>query len=94
MTYVNWVMAHGRHQALFDEAASAARHDPRATFDRLYRSMKAVASFGRVARFDYLTMIGKLGLAAIEPGSTYMTGSTGPLDGARFRFGARNHYSY
>jgi hypothetical protein len=49
--------------------------------------MDAVASFGRTARFDYLTMVGKLGLAQIEPGSTYMQGSTGPLQGARLLFG-------
>jgi hypothetical protein len=55
-------------------------------FDDLYRSMCSVASFGRLARFDYLTMLGKLGLAPIEPGSTYMMGATGPLDGARMLF--------
>jgi len=55
-------------------------------FDHLYRSMEAVASFGRTARFDYLTMIGKLKLAPIEPGSTYMQGATGPLTGARLLF--------
>ena len=49
----------------------------------------AVASFGRTAKFDYLTMIGKLGLAPIEPGSTYMHGATGPLSGARLLFGGR-----
>ena len=42
-----------------------------------------------MARFDYLTMVGKLGLAPIEPGSTYMQGSTGPFVGARLLFGGR-----
>jgi hypothetical protein len=49
--------------------------------------MDAVARFGRTARFDYLTMLGKLGLAAIQPGSTYMEGATGPARGARLLFG-------
>jgi hypothetical protein len=40
-----------------------------------------------LARFDYLTMVGKLELAAILPGSTYLEGSSGPLDGARLLFG-------
>jgi Alpha-glutamyl/putrescinyl thymine pyrophosphorylase clade 3 len=48
--------------------------------------MKSVVSFGRTARFDYLTMIGKLGLASIEPGFAYMGGATGPLRGARLLF--------
>lgn len=87
VSYVRWVMAHRSHNALFEHAAAEADHDPRQTFDWLYRSMSAVASFGRTARFDYLTMLAKLGLANIEPGSTYMTGATGPLAGAKLLFG-------
>lgn len=50
--------------------------------------MRAVARFGRTARFDYLTMLGKLGLAAIEPAFAYLENSTGPIRGARLLFGA------
>jgi hypothetical protein len=85
-SYVAWVRPHETHSQLFQAVAAAARQDRRRTFDDLYRSMSSVASFGRTARFDYLTMIGKLGLAPIEPGSTYMTGATGPLAGARLLF--------
>lgn len=88
VTYVGWVTAYRSHNGRFEHAAAAAGHDPRRTFDHLYRSMNEVASFGRTARFDYLTMLGKLGLAEIEPGSTYMTGATGPLDGAKLLFGS------
>ena len=49
--------------------------------------MTAVKRFGRTARFDYLTMIGKLGLGNIQPGSAYLLESTGPLKGARLLFG-------
>jgi hypothetical protein len=52
----------------------------------LYSSMSDVASFGRTARFDYLTMLGKIGLALIEPGSVYMDGATGPWKGASLLF--------
>ena len=72
---------------LVQEAQNKVGGDPRKTFDYLYRSMDDVISFGRTARFDYLTMIGKLGLATIEPGSTYMKDATGPLNGARLLFG-------
>jgi hypothetical protein len=85
-SYVAWVLSYGTHAKLFQAAAAAAGHDRRRTFGALYRSMSSVASFGRTARFDYLTMIGKLGLASIEPGSTYMSGATGPLAGARLLF--------
>jgi hypothetical protein len=90
-SYVAWVHSHATHAQLFQAAAVAAGHDRRRTFDNLYRSMRSVASFGRTARFDYLTMIGKLNLASIEPGSTYMTGSTGPLAGARLLFTGDAH---
>lgn len=88
VTYVHWVLDHRNHRSLFDGAESRAQHNPRCAFDLLYRSMaRQVASFGRIGRFDYLTMIAKLDLASIEPGSTYMTGATGPLAGARLLFG-------
>ena len=92
VSYVKWVVPHRTHEGLFDAAANASQHDRRRTFDYLYRAMGSVASFGRTGRFDYLTMLGKLRLADIEPGSTFMTGATGPLAGAKLLFGtAANH---
>lgn len=87
-SYVNWVMLYGSHQGLVQNAIDTlGDNDPRLLFDYLYRSIRAsVISFGRTAAFDYLTMIGKLRLAEIEPGSTYMAGATGPLQGARLLF--------
>ena len=85
-TYVNWIGPPRTHKQLFSKHYCAAEKDCRLAFDSLYHSMNSVASFGRTARFDYLTMIGKLGLAPIEPGSTYMQGATGPLTGARLLF--------
>jgi Alpha-glutamyl/putrescinyl thymine pyrophosphorylase clade 3 len=86
-SYVNWVNTSGSHAQLVREAQQQANFEPRRTFELLYRSMAAVISFGRLARFDYLTMVGKLGLADIEPGSAYLTAATGPLRGARLLFG-------
>jgi hypothetical protein len=88
-SYVSWVNPPRTHQELIDQANRQADGDPRKAFDNLYRSMRAVASFGRLARFDYLTMVGKLDLGPIEPGSTYMQSSTGPINGARLLFGAK-----
>lgn len=85
--YINWVAPPRVHQELMLEALSQVDGDPRDAFDWLYRSMDSVASFGRTARFDYLTMVGKLGLVHIEAGSPYLQGSSGPLDGARILFG-------
>jgi len=86
-SYVKWVRPYGTHQNLMQQARRQSDNDPRKTFRYLYCSMKAVTSFGRTARFDYLTMVGKLGLTQIEPDSTYMQGATGPVNGARLLFG-------
>jgi hypothetical protein len=88
-SYVEWVRPPRTHKALVQHAYEQANRNPRAAFECLYRSMGKVASFGRTAKFDYLTMIGKLGLAPIEPGSTFMQGATGPYSGAVLLFGRR-----
>lgn len=85
-SYVRWVNPPRTHQELIDQALRSADGDPRQAFDVLYRSMRVVVGFGRTARFDYLAMVGKLGLAPIEAGSTYMQQATGPLKGARLLF--------
>jgi len=89
-SYVDWVNPPRTHQLLVAEAQDQVAGDPRKTFDYLYRSMQKVHRFGRLARFDYLTMVGKLRLARIEPGSAYIQHATGPRDGARMLFGRRN----
>jgi hypothetical protein len=85
-SYIEWVKPPRTHPELVAEAIAAADGDPRAAFRKLYESMTAVVGFGRTARFDYLAMVGKVGLAAIEPDSTYLKGSTGPAAGARLLF--------
>ena len=87
--YVQWVGPPRTHQELMNQVFQAANGDPRGAFRKLYRGMSQVASFGRTARFDYLSMVGNLRLAAIEPDSTYMQSATGPLSGARLLFGVQ-----
>ena len=86
-TYVRWVNPPRTHCELIMGVHEKAEADPRRAFHELYVKMDTVASFGRTARFDYLCMVGKLQLAPIEPGSTYLEGSTGPFRGARLLFG-------
>jgi hypothetical protein len=88
-SYVRWVDPPRTHQELVAEALAEAGGGPQQAFDILYLSMSAVASFGRTARFDYLSMLGKIGLASVLAGSTYMHGATGPYEGARLLFGGR-----
>ncbi|MEO6277971.1 hypothetical protein [Roseateles sp.] len=85
-TYVEWVKGHGSHAEMIASSLAQAKGNPRQAFALLYESMAAVMSFGRTGRFDYLTMLAKVGLAAIDANSTYMNEATGPKKGARLLF--------
>lgn len=85
--YVSWVNAAGGHAALLAGVQTQAAGSTRQTFEDLYKQLAAVPRFGRTSRFDYLCMLGKLGLAPLEPGSAYLNQATGPLRGARLLFG-------
>ena len=87
-TYVAWVGSGRSHAARFGVLASAVGNDPNDTFAAAYRSMAPIVGFGRTARFDYLTAVGRLGLFSIEPDRAYLDGATGPLSGAQQLFGA------
>ncbi|MGP8217706.1 MAG: hypothetical protein ACLQQ4_19205 [Bacteroidia bacterium] len=89
-TYINWIGPKRSHQDLVNTLQIKAGATPYVLFDALYKSMDAVFQFGRVGRFDYLSMVGKLGMANIEPGNPYLSGATGPLIGARLLFGENN----
>jgi Alpha-glutamyl/putrescinyl thymine pyrophosphorylase clade 3 len=86
-SYVQWVAPPRTHSQLLQDAHKKVGQNPHATFDYMYRSMDEVIGFGRLGKFDFLTMLGKLGIAPIDPGSAYLTGATGPLNGARLLFG-------
>jgi hypothetical protein len=84
-SYVSWVSPPRSHVQLIQQASHRSGNDRGKTFDDLYNDMQ-VYRFGRLAKFDYLAMLGKLGLADIEPPSTYILEGTGPLAGARLLY--------
>jgi len=83
-----WQFQDGGFAAKVRSIHQQGGQQPTETFDALYRSMRDVYGFGRLGNFDFLTMIGKLHLAPIEPGSVYLSGATGPLAGAKLLFHA------
>ena len=85
-SYIAWVAKFGSHKKLFEAITQATKNDPEGSFKQLYKSMANVSSFGRTARFDYLSMIGKLELANIRPDSVHFGSATGPVDGAKLLF--------
>ncbi|TDT92469.1 hypothetical protein DFO45_3219 [Azorhizobium sp. AG788] len=83
-TYLDWIGAEG-HTAFFARAVREAGNDPGTIFDHLYQGM-TVLSFGRLAKFDYLALIGRYGIAPIHAGQAYFRGATGPARGAKLLF--------
>ena len=85
-SYVNWIKGYGSHNRMIELTKAQSLGDRRKTFALLYKQMEQVIRFGRTGKFDYLTMLAKLGLADIEAGSTYLIEATGPKRGARLLF--------
>lgn len=79
--YLRWIGAQG-HARFFADVTRRAGNDPNTIFDVLYRDLD-VPTFGRLAKFDYLALIGRYRIASITPGSAYLKGATGPASGAR-----------
>ncbi|MFM0096371.1 hypothetical protein PQQ87_12210 [Paraburkholderia nemoris] len=87
-SYSEWIGPGHSHKAFMDAAVQVAGPDPKRLFAHLYASMNAVTRFGRLGKFDYLTMVGKVGLADIEPDSAYIAdNATGPARGGALLFG-------
>ncbi len=86
--YIEWVGPERSHGVRLGTLVREGGNHPHTIFDHFYRSMK-VSRFGRLAKFEFLALLGRHGLAPISPGSAYLRGATGPLRGARLLFGGR-----
>ena len=82
--YLRWI-GPDRHARFFAKEIRRAGNDPNVIFDSLYKSID-VLSFGRLAKLDYLALLGRYGIAPIFPGSAYLSGATGPRAGAQLLF--------
>jgi len=85
-SYLAWVGQYDSHGQLVADLVRSGGNDPHAIFDQFYRGMQ-VKQFGRLGKFDFLALIGRLDLAPITPGSAYLEKATGPLAGARLLYG-------
>ncbi len=86
LSYSDWIIGYGSHKEMFENARRMVGDDPRDIFDYIYKTMK-VLRFGRMGKFDFLTMLGKLDLYNLEPKYAYIKNSTGPAAGCRKLFG-------
>jgi hypothetical protein len=62
--------------------------DPGLKFHKLLVEVTGVLRFGRLGAFDFLTLLGTLGVYPLEPAHLYLEGSSWPLEGARRLLGA------
>ncbi|MFB7143137.1 alpha-glutamyl/putrescinyl thymine pyrophosphorylase clade 3 protein [Agrobacterium deltaense] len=83
-SYLAWIGAAG-HKKFFADVVRAHGNNPGVIFDALFNGMK-VTTFGRLARFDYLSLIGRYQIAPIGAASAYLKDATGPAAGARLLF--------
>ena len=82
-SYIRWVLQHGDHRTLIANLQKERGQHPHEAFDGLYASMtNNVLRFGRLGVFDHICMLGKLDLAPVDPGKTYIGSATGPRQGA------------
>lgn len=88
LSYINWIGRGHSHAIKIVQLTAMYGSNRRELFAGIYDSMNAVMGFGRTAKFDFLTMAGKLDLFNVEPGSTFMVGATGPYSGAKMLFGS------
>ena len=80
-SYVNWISPHPTHDAKISSIIRGI-NDPNAAFEALYKDIEALHRWGRLAKFDHLTMLAKVGLIGISPGRAYLSQATGPKRGA------------
>lgn len=85
-SYLDWIGLGLSHQQIVARLVQVGGNDPNSIFDAFYRDMN-VRQFGRLGKFDFLALVGRLDLAPIAPGSAYLKGATGPVAGARLLFG-------
>ncbi len=86
-SYVKWIGGSKSFAQKIRDVQKLAGQNPREVFNYLYRDMNSVQRFGRLGKFDFLTMLDKLGIAPIEADSAYLKEATGPRRGAKLMFG-------
>ena len=85
-SYVAMVSQYSDHSGWLRCAKERASNDPKRTFRELYNDCSAISRFGRLAKFDFLTLAEKIGLADIEADALYLSNATGPKRGAKLLF--------
>lgn len=71
-------------------AVTELARTPEQRFDILLRRFETLERFGRTGAYDLVELLSELGLVDAVPGSCYLDGSSGPLDGAELLWPGRS----
>jgi hypothetical protein len=85
--YISWVRHEGNHEQLLGNALVIGKKEPAAVFHYLYLSMNERVRIRKSIKFNYLCLIGAIGLASVEPGQPYLSDLLFSKKGARWLFG-------
>lgn len=80
-SFVEWVRQTAQDSPYEALCVVAKGKTPEIAFDNAYKGI-SVARLGRTGRFDFLCLLGNLGLLQISPPHCYLAGGTGPKMGA------------
>ena len=81
-SYIDWINPPTTQIQRIEDATSSEEDG----FDALFSSLVAIHGFGRLAKFDYIVTLSRLGIIDVEPNTSYLSSATGPLAGARLLF--------
>lgn len=85
LSYIDWILAEGGHAQKFASLIQQAGNDPHVIFDAFYEAIP-VRGFGRLGRFDWVSMLARYHFTPAAPGQAYLPGATGPTNGAKLLF--------
>jgi len=74
------------HKDFFDRIVPDRGLTSGEKFEILYRKFSSIKRFGRLSNFDFVTMLGKVGIVNAEPDNAYISSSTGPKAGVERLF--------
>lgn len=84
---VQWTEPHQSIARAFAERVRDAGNDRGVIFEALYNGF-TIRRFGRLGRFDFLGLLGRIELIPARPSRPYLNGATGPKSGAQLLLGS------
>lgn len=84
--YIAWIQFFGNHEGLIKAMTLKSTNSSSNLFRSFYKSIPSGLSLARLGKFDFITMLSKVGIVKMEPDSTYLVGSSGPKSGANLLF--------